>query len=485
MASMCDASTLPSVRLADLVPHSRFPVRPSMQPLRHMPEPEKAATLDRWMPNVGADPLTDAFSRRMSLMPWRGLRPVAEAERAAVLDALWATPRTDPTVVYVHVPFCRSRCLFCGFFRNPWHRDVSRPFTDLLIREIETRAARRFVAEGPPITAIFLGGGTPTALDGKDIARIVATLKRCLPLAEECEITLEGRPWDATPERIDPAVEAGVNRISLGIQSFDTDVRRRLGRQLSREALHARLAAITGGEATIVADLIYGLPGQTPDIWQADLEAAVATCLDGLDVYALSVFPGGPLARAIEAGKTAPMPTLADRARAYATARVWFESQGWRRLSQAHLGRTAKERSRYNREIKAGATCLAFGPGAGGANATHSWHVESDLARWQAAIETGAETITGLARHPPYRAARVAIGADLEAGRLDLVKVERLAPGLRDTVDPLVSAWTAAGLGHTDAGTFTTTLAGDFWSTVLTAGATAAVEHLKPEKDAI
>jgi len=468
---------LPTVRLADLVP----PAEPAMPAASGHRPPASAHgdALDAFLPNPGADPLTGAFPRRLSLMPWRNAQPVAAEERTAALDQLRRTPRRTSSVAYVHVPFCRSRCLFCGFWRNPWHEDVSKPFADLLIREIERRSHQPLVQDGPAITAVYLGGGTPTALDAADIARIVSTLRRCLPLDETCEITLEGRTSDITAEKIATAVEAGVNRVSLGIQTFDTEVRRKLGRRQTRAELIDHVNTVAGKGAAIVIDLIYGLPGQTADVWARDIATAADEIgLDGLDIYALNVFPGGLLARSIASGKLAPLPGIEDQANAYVAARKWLADRGWTKLSQAHLGRTPLERNVYNRQIKAGATCLAFGPGAGGSDPTFSWRIDGDLGRWQSAIETGEEPIVGLVRHPSYRAAGAAVAAGFEDGRLDLGAIDRLMPGFAERTAHLFAAWQRAGLIRYAGEAVETTLAGDFWATTLSAGATSILHEL-------
>ncbi|SCM76287.1 Radical SAM domain protein [uncultured Pleomorphomonas sp.] len=471
-----DVPRLPTLRLADLVP----PAEPAMsaESMRR-PASVPVDALDAFLPIPAADPLTGAFPRRVSPMPWRHSQPVAAEEQAAALDRLRRTPRRTSSVAYLHVPFCRSRCLFCGFWRNPWHEDVSKPFTDLLIREIELRSRQPLVQDGPALTAVYLGGGTPTALDAADIARIVLTLRRCLPLAETCEITLEGRTSDITVEKITAAIEAGVNRVSLGVQSFDTEVRRKLGRRQPRAELIDRINMVTRKGAAIVIDLIYGLPGQTADVWARDIATAADEIgLDGLDIYALNVFPGGPLARSIASGKLAALPGIEDQARAYAAARAWFADRGWSKLSQAHLGRTPLERNIYNRQIKAGATCLAFGPGSGGSDPTFSWRIDADLERWQSAIEAGEEPIVGLVRHPPFRAASAAITAGFENGRLDLGAIDRLMPGFAERSSYLFVAWERAGLIRYSGDVVETTLPGDFWATTLSAGATSILQEL-------
>ncbi|MCW2318359.1 oxygen-independent coproporphyrinogen-3 oxidase [Rhodoblastus acidophilus] len=450
--------------------------------------PEMATNdpLAPFLPARTGPALTHAFARRSAMMPWRGLRAVADADLGARVAWLEATPRPKTAAVaYVHVPFCVSRCLFCGFYRNSDDRARTRRYADLMVVDLDRAAALPMVAEGPPLSAVYIGGGTPTALSASEIAVLVGALKTRLPLAADCEITLEGRMFGFDDAKIDAALDAGVNRISLGVQSFDTRVRRRLGRKLDRAQLVEAISGLVArGRAVVVIDLIYGLPGQTAEVWRSDIETAAALGLDGLDYYALGVHPNGPLAQAIAAGKTLPVPTLADQAHAYAAARAFFAEQGWTRLSQAHVARTPRERSLYNRLVKTDAGCLAFGPGAGGGGFGSSWSMETDLDAWARAVETGRSAIGRMGDLPPVHEADALIAASLESGQLDLVAVERRRPGFVDAAAPLLGAWREVGLIALDGGLLRTTIAGDFWMTTLAQGLATACEHARGRRAA-
>lgn len=455
-----------------------------MSPAHPLPPSGPAAVdLSAFLPRSGAPALTGAFSRRAPMMPWRTDRPVAPAELATAIADTQARPAAGRRVAYVHIPFCHSHCLFCGFYQNPHAPEAAAAFAARLVRDIARQAEHALVRDGEPIRAVFLGGGTPTALAAADIAAVVGALRRHLPLAEDCEITLEGRTFGLTPDRIEAALAAGVNRLSIGVQSFDTRVRRRLGRKLERGALIAALTDLAARDVTMVIDLIYGLPGQDPAVWRDDVETAAGLGLDGLDVYALSVMPSGPLSRAIGAGKTLPVPTLPEQAEAYAHAVHRFAALGWRRLSQAHVARTPRERSLYNRLVKAGATCLAFGPSAGGSAHGRSWRNVPDIAEWSRRVDAGEPTIAGMAIGTPRRQVHALIRSHLEETRLDAAAVEAVAPGFIAAATPLLVAWSAAGLGHWDGRTFDTTIAGDFWMTTLAAGLIAASEAIGAATD--
>src|SRR5690606_5646059 len=121
----------------------------------------------------------------------------------------------------------------------------------------------------------YVGGGTPSALSARDLARLLETARQRLPLAADCEITVEGRIIHFDGEKIDACIEAGANRISIGVQSFDTAVRRRQGRRTGKEEAIRFLADIRDrNRVALVVDLLFGLPGQTEDVWREDLRIA-------------------------------------------------------------------------------------------------------------------------------------------------------------------------------------------------------------------
>ncbi|MDJ1160070.1 heme anaerobic degradation radical SAM methyltransferase ChuW/HutW [Chelatococcus sp. SYSU_G07232] len=424
--------------------------------------------------------MTGAFARRQFVVPWQGCRPIDEAAIDATLDFIFGTPRTEPTVAYVHVPYCQNHCLFCGFFQNVWRPEASAAYVADVVAEMERVAGTPLVASGP-IEAVYIGGGTPSALHADDLMVLVESLGRILPLAPDCEITVEGRVHDFGLSKAVAALDAGANRVSLGIQSFDTRVRQRLGRKASGREARAFLADLVGlDRAVIGCDLIYGLPGQDDAVWRADVEAAIELGLHGLSIYALNVWPGGPLSRAIDNGKLPAAGPLPAQATAYAHAVETLTAHGWRQISQAHFARSPRERNRYNRLIKEGANCLAFGPGAGGHAHGFRWRNTVDIARRRALVAQGRRPIEGLSRLPVLHRARTAVVSGLEDGDLDIEAVEAAAPGFLRVAAPLLADWVDAGLGEMRSGRFRTTRAGAFWMTTLATGLHAVLDRLVP-----
>jgi anaerobilin synthase len=326
--------------------------------------------------------------------------------------------------------------------------------------------------------------GTPTALPAAALARLVEGLRAHLPLADYCEITLEGRAYDFGLSKAAAALGAGVNRISLGVQSFDTAIRRRLGRKLSGEEVRAALAELVRlARAKIVCDLIYGLSGQDEATFLHDVDTVAELGLDGATLYALNalnVWRGGPLPRAIAAGTLPPAGPLGRQALAYAAGVARLTAQGLRQASQAHLVRSARERNVYNGGIKRGMPCLPFGPAAGGQAHGIRWRNVIEIERRRALVAEGRAPVEGLSHMPVRYAAQAAVTAGLEAGVLDLAVVERLAPGFVAATAPLLANWSETGLLVRENDRLRTTTAGAFWITTLTAGFCAALDRTAP-----
>jgi oxygen-independent coproporphyrinogen-3 oxidase len=230
--------------------------------------------------------------------------------------------------------------------------------------------------------------------------------------------------------------------------------------------------------APIGCDLIYGLPGQDHAVWRRDVETVTELGLDGVSIYALNVWPSGPLAKAIGSGKLPPAGALAFQAEAYSSACDRLVARNWRQISQAHFVRSARERNRYNRLVKAGVACLAFGPGAGGQAHGHRWRNVPNAESRAALIRDGKMPVDGLALMPADYRVRAAIAAGLEDGVLDLASVEDEVPGFISAAAALIEDWVGAGLGQVDASLFRTSRAGAFWMTTLTNGLHAVLDQL-------
>ncbi|MDZ7616929.1 MAG: radical SAM family heme chaperone HemW [Patescibacteria group bacterium] len=244
---------------------------------------------------------------------------------------------TQPSIgLYVHVPFCRSKCAYCAFVSHAG-RDAQMPrYVDVVVREIARRAEE---TEHPRACTAFLGGGTPSLLSASQIARILEALREAFPFDANAEITCECNPGTLTGEFSRALRAGGVNRLSLGAQAFQPRLLGHLGRPHDwRDVVTSVDRARQAGIENINLDLMFGLPSQTVADMRETVEAAVGLSPTHLSCYSLMVEEGTPLARDIEAG-TLPLPDeAADRAM-YELARRILGEHGYEQYEISNFAR--------------------------------------------------------------------------------------------------------------------------------------------------
>ncbi|MEU7572964.1 radical SAM family heme chaperone HemW [Micromonospora sp. NPDC049240] len=270
--------------------------------------------------------------------------------------------------VYVHVPFCASRCGYCDF--NTYTAaelggGVSREtYADSVLAELAL--AGRVLGDSPPprVDTVFVGGGTPTLLPADDLARILDAIDRTWGLAADAEVTTEANPESVTPESLKTLRAAGYTRISLGMQSAAPGVLAVLDRRHSAgRAAAAAAEARDAGFDHVNLDLIYGTPGETADDFAASLAQVVDAGVDHVSAYALIVEDGTRLAARMRRGEL-PYPSddvaadryLAAEAALHAAGFSWYEVSNWARSEAA--------RCRHNLLYWTGADWWGLGPGA-------------------------------------------------------------------------------------------------------------------------
>ncbi|MFP4561412.1 MAG: radical SAM family heme chaperone HemW [Thiohalorhabdus sp.] len=198
-------------------------------------------------------------------------------------------PGEIPLAVYVHVPYCLRKCPYCDF--NSHAREGTLPETDYLAA-VRAELARRTGAEEREVGSVFFGGGTPSLFGAGFFAAVLEDLDRKLGLAAECEVTLEANPGASEAGRFAAYREAGVNRLSIGVQSLDNDSLARLGRVHSAaEAREAVAAARAAGFDNLNLDLMFGLPGQVPEGAVSDLEGLLVLEPEHVALYQLTIEP--------------------------------------------------------------------------------------------------------------------------------------------------------------------------------------------------
>src|SRR2546430_2670908 len=203
--------------------------------------------------------------------------------------------------VYVHWPFCLSKCPYCDFNSHVRHAAIDEArFTRAFAREIETTAAR---VQGRDVTSIFLGGGTPSLMAAQTVGAILDAIGRHWRVASDVEVTLEANPTSVEAARFAGYRAAGVNRVSLGVQALDDASLREMGRlHTAQEALDAVNIARTAFERYSF-DLIYARPGQTPQAWRAELARAIDEAAEHLSLYQLTIEQDTPFAALHADGK--------------------------------------------------------------------------------------------------------------------------------------------------------------------------------------
>lgn len=367
-----------------------------------------------WTPKQSAP---KAFPERQALMPVWGGVPMPRPQWQNIWKKKLPHAADVDALAYLHIPFCANHCVFCGFYRNAWKDSQSSVYTDKIIEEMAAEAEVR-TGKGK-IRAVYFGGGTPTALLTEDLVRLIRACYQYLPLAEDCEFTIEGRMSHFDLEKAQACLEAGANRISIGVQTFNTAIRRRLGRKHSGDEAFEYLAKLCELDAVIVADLMFGLPNQTDEVWQNDIARAAELPLSGLDTYAFNLYPMLPINRMIEKGAFPTPPGFDIQADQYAYTVETLLEKGWEQVSNSHFAYPGRgERNRYNTLIKSDISCLAFGSGAGGNFGGFSYQVQGDLESYLATPK-GEKNIAFMSGHSPNKALLSKVQHDIETGRLN------------------------------------------------------------------
>lgn len=398
------------------------------------------------------EPLRLAFDSKRVVHAAMGGSMVPPPMAQKVWRDIMAKPvEGHPTqMAYIHIPFCKTKCLYCPFFQNGTNQDEEDRYIDHLVKDIEMGAdsPRLSIA---PIQAVFIGGGTPTSLSPENAGRLLSTIQRCLPLANDYELTFEGRVHDLVPEKMDVWFRNGVNRMSLGVQSFDTKVRQAVGRIDDGETVFSHLQELLSySQCAVVIDLMYGLPYQTMDVWHKDVETLVESGIDGADLYQLNVFEHSDLNLAIQRGKLPPAA-----------------------LTQVQSAM-----------FSFGTHLFPFGCGAGGHVDGLSTMLDRRLPAYEKAIDEGRKPMMFLMNQSPNAHLKEDIQGQMNQSRLDLDKLiqreEKLA-----SMEFLGPLWEDYGLWKHNGYLYQLTEAGQFWQVNMTQTLLESVNHLMGEETEI
>lgn len=271
--------------------------------------------------------------------------------------------------LYISVPFCRAKCSFCNFASGVATADRVGDYVSRLRAEIDSAVARAasLVAELPRVVdTVYFGGGTPSLLEPIQIRTIFEALRRQFDVADDAEITLEAAPEQIADELLEESMRLGVNRVSLGVQSFVDRESTAVGRSHTGDSCLQEIARLRmKGVTEVGADLIAGLPYQTRESWRRSLEAACNSELTHLSVYLLEIDEGSRLGREVlGGGARLHAPAVANdelAAALYEDACEFLEANGFSQYEISNFSRGAEHQSRHNRKYWERAPYLGFG----------------------------------------------------------------------------------------------------------------------------
>ena len=339
--------------------------------------------------------------------------------------------------VYVHVPFCSRRCSYCDFSIAVRRVVPVEEYLSALDAELAVRLGENEVAEAD---TIYFGGGTPSRLGGNGVSRALGLVRKRFPAAAGAELTIEANPEDLTAENADAWVAAGINRLSLGSQSFDDAALRWMHRTHDASAIEqAVTTARAAGIANLSVDLIFALPDAVRRDFGADVERLFALRPDHVSLYGLTIEAGTPLGRWTSSGRTIERPEEGYESE-YLLADRLLTAAGLEHYEVSNYGRPGF-RSRHNSAYWASVPYVGLGPAAHGFDGTiRRWNTRA-YAQWRDFALAGKDPLAGEERLNDENrlAERVYLGLRSDAGL-------PLLPGERDFVAPWeVARWVTVG----------------------------------------
>ena len=337
--------------------------------------------------------------------------------------------------LYVHIPFCARRCSYCDF-AIAVRRDVpSDAFASAVLSEWRRWQAHEAWPASPIVETVYFGGGTPSRLDPAAVARVLHAIRAERPLSPAAEITLEANPDDVTPRAAAAWVAAGINRVSLGVQSFDPGVLEWMHRTHSAAQVPAAVATLrAAGITDLSLDLIFALPQSLHRDWASDLDQALALEPEHLSLYGLTVEPHTPLGRWTARAEIRPLDDDAYAAE-FLLADARLADAGFEHYEVSNAARPGR-RARHNSAYWRRAPFIGLGPSAhSGFGATRQWNLR-DWAAYQRAVTAGGSLVAGRETLDPAA-----------------LRLEQLYLGLRtsdgvpasDIPAPIADQWTLAG----------------------------------------
>ena len=277
--------------------------------------------------------------------------------------------------IYLHIPFCRQACHYCNFHFSTSLQNKNE-FVPALLKEAELR--KEYIG-GQTVDTVYFGGGTPSLLDAAELEDILRKLRELFPIRNDAELTLEANPDDITVEKLRAWKKAGINRLSIGIQSFfEEDLLWMHRAHNSSQAVESLLMARAEGFDNISADLIYGGPGLSDEKWKENVSRLIGLGIPHLSCYALTVEPKTALEKLIRLKKKAGTDPE-NQARQFLLLTEWMAAAGYEHYEISNFAVPGK-RSRHNSSYWKGDPYLGLGPSAHSFDGdSRQWNISSNV----------------------------------------------------------------------------------------------------------
>jgi oxygen-independent coproporphyrinogen-3 oxidase len=290
--------------------------------------------------------------------------------------------------LYIHIPFCASICSYCNFNRGLYDAALEERYVSALESEIRT------AGDGSAADTIFFGGGTPSLLDPGKIARLIGACRDAFAVAPDAEVTLEANPETVSVERIEAFARAGVNRVSVGVQSLVDAELVRLGRTHDSSRARRAVADVqAAGIENVSADLMLWLPGQGMDEWNTTIEGLIAMAPAHVSMYLLELYPNAPLREAMARARWSLAPDD-DAADMYLSALERFEAAGYAQYEISNVARPSRP-SRHNLKYWRDGEWLGFGCGAHSTRGSARWKNVASTEEYIAKAREGSDLAVG------------------------------------------------------------------------------------------
>jgi putative oxygen-independent coproporphyrinogen III oxidase len=276
--------------------------------------------------------------------------------------------------IYLHIPFCRQACHYCNFHFST-SLQLKNDFVYALLKEMELQ--KNYLA-GEPVSTVYFGGGTPSLLSEKELSTLLQALRLQFYILPDAECTLEANPDDINPVKLAAWKQAGINRLSIGVQSFYEEDLRWMNRAHSADqAVNCIKAAQDAGITNLTIDLIYGAPTLPDDHWRHNVQTAIDLHIPHLSCYALTVEPGTALNAFIKKNQVRDINTD-DQARQFLLLMDWMQQAGYEHYEISNFALPGM-RSKHNSAYWQGATYLGLGPSAHSFNGRErQWNISNN-----------------------------------------------------------------------------------------------------------